>query len=509
MRKSPVKHINQIQIYLYMRLLLYGNSRSKRAAAVDKDNRLIHYYEDFLINNNVKGNIYVGKITRIEPSLNAVFVDYGAKKFGFLSLFSIHPKYFNVDKKKYEEILQNLQKQTHLKNSDIYKKNKIQHLLQIGQKILVQIVRNEKENKGAMLSSFITIKGKYFKYIPTSISSKLILCDGVSEDQIEFLQEKFDALIYQKGSLSVSGTHKVPTKDILHDLNVVIHTWNGIKNTKVEDPGIIYEEDNFLNLINTILPDVTEIVLEGNINLKSLNIKQNQYSICHGFNIFQDLEKCIENLSQNIIQLPDGGYLILEQNQCCSTFDVNMGKFTKNKKSFARSMLETNINAIKEIFRQINLRNIGGIIIVDLIGTRVEQNITKLEQTIQEFKQFNDGKIDCSEISKFGILEICRQYTNNETTNVEKCQSCSNGNMQYIFIVAEQLIRNLQYLSEDNDMLDVQLTKELAEFIINHAMNDIEKIQIDLGVQINFKIIQNVNRNFYQITPTMMVFEDN
>lgn len=481
-----------------MKLLLYKNARYRRCAVVDKQGLLFRYFEDFFCENNLKGDVYFGKITRIEPNLNAVFVDYGENRGGFLSLFSIHPKYFNLPKQDIDDILKKLEKEPHLKKSPIYRKLNIRNLLKVGQKMMVQVIRNEKDRKGVMLSTFITIKGRYFKYIPNSIVSKLIVCDGVEENQLDFLEEKVEPLVENKGSLSVFHSFGISDKELLNDLHKILHIWNSIKNSKDDAGKILYREDSFFNMINENLRNVNSIIIEGNFDVKSLKINQDKFEIQSGFNIFKDFEQQVDEISMENIQLNCGGYLIFEKTQCCTTIDVNLGKNLSGK-GIKKSIMETNLEAIIEIFRQINLRNVGGMILVDFIGTRNEQDMQKIEEKIEELKGFEENKIDSIEITKFGTVEICRQYANYDISFAQQCGHCGQGKVPKLYVIAEKLLRELSYIAEEFDTIDVKISKEISEFLMNHAQDDIMILKKNLLVQINFIICTEVDENFYEI----------
>ena len=485
-----------------MKLLFYKNKRYQRVGIFNKD-KLVHYYEDFFANkdskNNQRGQIFIGTITRIEKSLNAVFISYGSEKDGFLSFTSIHPKYFNLKPEIYNNLMLKLKKEDNIRKSSFYNENNLGNYLRIGQKIMVQVIRNARDTKGVMLSTFLILKGKFVVYNPLSINPRLLLGEEINRINRNFLEDIFYEMV-RKGSISGSLSIKNFTnkQSLKSDVDQILKLWNSIeKNKNIKE--ILYSEDNFKNLIYSHLSTINQIIYEdlGDFFDKDI-LNSRNISIQKGKNIFKKYEEEINSINSNIVQLVHGGYIIFDKNQCCTTIDINIGK---NKKSYDKCNLETNSDAIREIFRHIRLRNINGIIIVDLVGMSSDRDIEFIESIIDEEVQMDFCKVEVTPISKFGILQICRQYQEIGINHMENCFLCSNGKIEPIFLVGEKLLREISYKIENNPDVEVHLSSQLTEFFINNLTEDINTLK--QKANINFFINVNTsNPNYYQILET-------
>jgi len=520
-----------------MKLLFYKNKRYQRAGIFNKD-KLVHYYEDFFANkdskDNKRGQIFIGIITRIEKSLNAVFISYGSEKDGFLSFTSIHPKYFNLKPETYNNLMLKLKKEDNIRKSSFYNESNLGNFLRIGQKIMVQVIRNARDTKGVMLSTFLILKGKFVVYNPLSINPRLLLSEEINETNRNFLEDIFYEMVRKElisGSLSIKNF--INKQSLKSDVDQILKLWNSIeKNKNIKE--VLYKEDNFKNLIYSHLASIDQIIYEDSGDffdkdiLNSLisnsrtsssrtsnsrtsssptsnsrtssspTLSFQNISIQKGRNVFKKYEEEINSINSNIVQLVHGGYIIFDKNQCCTTIDINIGR---NKKSYDKCNLETNADAIREIFRHIRLRNINGIIIVDLVGMSSDRDIEFIEAIIDEEVQRDFCKVEVTSISKFGILQICRQYQEIGINHMENCFLCSNGKIEPIFLVGEKLLREISYKIENNPDIEVHLSSQLTEFFINNLTEDINTLK--QKANINFFINVNTsNPNYYQILET-------
>lgn len=479
-----------------MDLLIFQNKRYRRIGFI-KNNKLVYYHEDFFNHNKEKGDIFIGEITKIDHKIKAVFVNYGKNKDGFLSFFSIHPKYFNVTDSQYNKIIQELKSESTIKNSHFYHHNNIGNFLKIGQKLLIQVIRNEKEDKGAMLSTFITLKNCFLKYIPMSFDCKVLVGDKtINNNQINLVENAYNKII-KTGSISITNNFNIHDRNLEKEMTKLKNEWDKIclKNQKGSLGDLLYKEQNFINVINNQLPEIQNIIIEGEVNLNQIQIKSDKICVHRGFNIFEDYESQIQEIFSSIIQLPNGnGYLIFENTKACTSIDINTGK-NKNYKS----IINTNLIAIEEIFRLIKLKNIGGIIILDFIGVESKDDKKSINNAIENAIKNDDQKIDFTEISKFGIVEVCRQYTSYDSNYFEKCSHCENGSINAIFATAEKLLRELIYTSNQYENLELHVSKKISEYLINFASDDLTKIKNNLKISLNILIQENVSDSFYKI----------
>lgn len=471
-----------------MTFYFFENNRYKRLALCDSKHKLQEYYEIYNNKKRQKGDIYVGIIKRIEPQLNAVFIDFDDERNGFLPITSIHPRYFNLSPKEMQIFLKDVSKHYSLKNSDIFSKMDLINRLTINQPVLVQIVRTDRDKKSVMLSTFLCLKGKYIKYIPNSLVQKIIICDNVSEEQIHMIQDKYDAI---PGSLSVQNTSLISTKNIFMDIDKIINKWNSIQNTSPKKGELIYSENSTNNVLNELISKAKRIIYEGH-DYKNFKQQFKQYNIETGFQIFKNLEPQVDEITSSIVQLGSGAYIILEQTSSGLTVDVNMGQLSKY--NIEEAIFQTNKMAIDEIFRQIKLRHLGGMIIIDLIT--MKNNNYEIEQQVESKIAESSNKINHSGINCFGMLSLCCQYNAMHNSTYETCPCCNKGQVLTTDVLADHLLREINYLAIDAFNIKVEISEKLAEYIFNNMFDDIEKIKKDLNVKITFMVTSDINGDY-------------
>jgi Rne/Rng family ribonuclease len=473
-----------------MHLLIYSNKRYRRVALI-KNKKLELYSEEFFHLDNNKGNIYWGRVTRIESSLKSVFVDFGKKKCGFLKLDSIHPIYFSklpIEKRLNMMKDFNCLLNKHYDKREIYNQYNLKDLIELNTLILVQIVRQENEKKTFMLSSFLSIKGKYFKYLMNSLNSKFIPTDETDKDKIPFLKEIFLKIFNNQGSVSVLSTRNASKVDIVKEMENLYSTAQKIEKSQFQLGELVYQEDEMISDISKYLHQVKDIIIEGECEkieknfIEKYKIKKN---IEKGFNIFKDFEERVNELCDNHINLKCGGYLLIEKTEAAYTIDVNLGKNLGN--DYEKCIFQTNQNAVTEIFKQIKLRNMGGLILIDFINMQNENYINILNDKIEEEAQNDFVKLSYAPLSKFCVLELSRQYTRNIL------------NPSSLLSVMEKIIQKIYYLSETFDFLEIHISSILSEHILNHCTSDLYTLEHSLKVKLNFFIVNNVAENYYSI----------
>ncbi|MGK2896931.1 MAG: Rne/Rng family ribonuclease [Candidatus Makana argininalis] len=367
-----------------------------------------------------KNNIYKGIISKIEPSLNAVFVDYGEKRHGFLQNKKIYSKYCN---KKY-----NL-------NNDIYIKNNIYK----GKEIIVQIYKEEHENKCAKLTTFITLCGNYLVLMPNNpkiigISRKI---ERKERDKIKSKISNINlpnnmGLIVRTSGIGISSI------DLKYDLSLITKNWKSIKNiyNNVKAPCLIYKEKNIINnyFRNYLKYDIKEVILDNNkllnflksnslffkkkVNKNNIKFYKNKKHIFH----YYQIDNQIESIFKRKIKLPSGGSIIIDNNESLTSIDINSFK-SKKGLGIEETSFNTNIEASYEIFRQIKFRDINGLIIIDFINMKNYKNKNILENFFKKLFKNDNAKINFSKISNFYILELSRQKLN-KSINIFKYQTC-------------------------------------------------------------------------------------
>ncbi|MDC0343182.1 Rne/Rng family ribonuclease, partial [Alphaproteobacteria bacterium] len=528
-----------------------SNTDQTRIAVTDNDK-----LDDFEIESNkknsVKGDVYLAKITRVEPSLQAAFVDFGANRNGFLPLTEIHPDYYKIptaDKEEVSKLYNKIQedevetesqtdteeKENH--NTDIteedgnkdksqitnnkskatnpkkefvnyFKKYKIQDVIKPRQVILVQVNKEERGLKGAALTTFLSFAGRYCVLMPNSLNN-----DGISrkigdiEERKKIKQILASVNIPQKMSVIVrtAGIGKTK-KEISKDLTFLVSQWNKIRELtlKSEAPKLIYEEGNILKrtIRDMLTEEIESIIIEGKDahdrvkklakaltpgQLKKINLHKNiNLSLFAEHNI----ESQINDLFSLSVKLPSGGSIVINTTEALVAIDVNSGKNT-TERNIENTALKTNIEAANEIARQLRLRDLGGLVVIDFIDMDDYRNNFKVEKTIKSALYRDRARIQVGRISMFGLLELSRQRLRSSLIDktFDKCNYCNgSGLILNADAISEQIIQVIkEKLSQENNVnVNVKCNTSLAETLINNKNNEITDLEKNYNSKIKF-----------------------
>lgn len=428
-----------------------------------------------------KGNIYKATVTRREPSLDAVFVEYGSKRQGFLPLKEIAPEYMS-------------------RNPDDFGSDKppITSLIREGQELLIQVDKEERGNKGAALTTFITLAGCYLVLMPNNPRSGGI-SRRIEGDERDELRETLNALTLPEDMgliIRTAGVGK-SQEELQDDLDMLCNQWQSIKqayNTELS-PCLIHQEGDVIirSIRDNLRKSISEIIIDDQISY----IKAKQYiervkpeflpnlklynSSIPLFNFYQ-IESQIETAYQRQVMLPSGGALVIDRTEALVSIDVNSAKATGGS-DIEATAFNTNIEAADEIARQLRLRDLGGLVVIDFIDMSSSKNQRDVENRLKEALQADRARIQVGRISRFGLLEMSRQRLRlslGETAQ-EICPRCEGRgtvrNIQSHGLSITRLIEE-EALKEKTAEIQVQLPPEMATFIMNEKrtfIRDIEK----------------------------------
>jgi len=536
------------------KILIDASNASETRIAVTENGKL----DDFEIESNkknaVKGDVYLAKITRVEPSLQAAFVDFGSNRNGFLPLTEIHPDYFKIpsaDESKLKELIEKQSNEEELEGSyessententdeddgttediesederpkkykiktpnpkkeyyNFFRKYKIQDVIKPRQVILVQINKEERGLKGAALTTFLSFAGRYCVLMPNSMNN-----DGISrkigdiEERKKLKQILASVNIPEKMSVIVrtAGIGK-SKKEISKDLTFLISQWNKIRalTLKSEAPTIIYEEGNILKraIRDMLTEEVIEVLIDGKdgydkIKKISKNILPSHTKKIKLFkskdkSLFaeQNIEFQINELYSLNVKLPSGGSIVINTTEALVAIDVNSGKNT-SERNIENTALKTNLEAAIEIARQLRLRDLGGLVVVDFIDMDDYRNNFKVEKTIKSALYRDRARIQVGRISMFGLLELSRQRLRSSLIekSFDKCNLCKGSglilnsrsiNDQILNVIKEKLILN------NNVNLLVKCNSSLAENLINQKKQELNTLEINYESNITFE----------------------
>ncbi len=385
-----------------------------------KDGKLEEFHIESASREITHGNIYKGVITRVEPALQAVFVDYGAERNGFLQKFEIHSDYFQ----------------------DIASGNtSINKIVKTGQELLVQVVKDPVMKKGAMLTTYISLPGRHLVLMPGSdtrgISRKI-----VDEDERSRLKEIVVKLKMPEGfGVIVRTAGEKSNKTLMtSDLSYLMRLWKNIKEhvMKVTTPSLLYKERNLVlrSLRDYFTSDVSEILIDDAAVFKEAKDFVHIISPKHTKIVKLDkgakpiftkfrLEDQIASIYESRVDLKSGGSIVISQTEALVAIDVNSGKATKEK-SIEKTATITNLEAAEEIARQLRLRDLGGLVVVDFIDMREAKHKTEVEKTVKNHVRSDKAKTKIGRISRFGLMEMSRQRLRPslEFSSFETCLHC-------------------------------------------------------------------------------------
>ena len=444
-------------------------SRPSETRVVLKSNDNIEDYEyEGIKNNLIKNNIYLGKVSRIEPSLQAAFVDFGREKHGFLSFNDIQSDYYQIPqsdleiiKQEEEKAREELSKESEaLENENLaqgklevddpiekgqqeekgnlynekekkrdkkfrFKRYKIQEVIKPNQVILVQVLKDERGQKGAALSTFISIAGKYIVLMPNTpkgggISRKIF--NPADRKKIRNILNEIQIPKEMGLIVRTAGSNKTKN-EIDHDLSTLINTWNQIKSTAINSiaPTLIHQESDIIKrtLRDMYDENTKSIIIEGNEGYKKAqnfmkmmipsHVKKiKKYRGKISLFIEEGIEQKLNQIFESEIKLNSGGYLVINPTEALVSIDINSGSSIKQK-NIESTALDTNLEAADEIARQIKIRDLSGLIIIDFIDMISYGNRRTIERRLKDKCRSDRARIQIGRISNFGLLEMSRQ----------------------------------------------------------------------------------------------------
>ena len=437
-----------------------------------------------------KGSIFKATVSRIEQSLNAAFVDFGSTRHGFLPL---------------KELSRNFYK----KNSQ----GKSECTLKEGQEILVQINKEERGTKGATLSTQISIAGRFMVLIANSDKSGGI-SRRITGDEREDLKNQISKLDIPEGMSVIIRTAGIDRsfEELQNDLNYLISLWDDINATQAsaDSPQLIYKDDKLIVRVfrDIFRDDIEEIlvddksVFEEAKNFAELVIPEQKDKVklydeeIPLFNRYQ-IESQIELAFQREISLPSGGSIVIDPTEAMTTIDINSARSTKGK-DIEETALKTNLEAAKEIARQLRLRDVGGLIVIDFIDMQNEDSQNKVENAFRRAVSSDRARIQIASISRFGLLEISRQRLKpslNETYDIEHVlvRGPRSIGQSILRIIGEDVAK------DNTAEIQVYVPADVASYLLNEKRRDILSIEDSTGVKILIIADPYKSRPYYKV----------
>lgn len=487
----------------------------------------------------VKGNIYLAKVIRVEPSLQAAFIDYGGNRHGFLSFSEIHYDYFQIPVSDRQEL------ETHLQNAiaahveetgqtaeemdpreisrlryQFYRRYKIQEVIKKRQIMLVQVTKEERGNKGAALTTYISLAGRYCVLMPNTSKGSGVSRKITNRSDREKLKKIVSELHIDNGSTVIRTAGVGHTKtEIKKDFSYLKNVWDEIRETTLKSsaPCLIHEEAGIIkrSLRDMYSKEIDSVVVEGEEGYKTAKnfMKKLMPSHSRKVKLYDDkniplfskykLNEQINQIYSTRVDLPSGGYLVINNTEALISIDVNSGRSTRER-NIAGTALKTNMEAAHEIARQCRLRDLAGLIVVDFIDMEEKRNNIQVERCMRDSLRSDKAKIQIGNISNFGLLEFSRQRLRSSIAdaNMVICPHCrGTGFMWSEESMAVQVLRKIEeacIASEFKEII-VTLPPVIALYILNNKRSFISAIESRGGLKITFNTDHRIAANDFKI----------
>lgn len=521
------------------RMLIDTRHPEETRVCVIKGSRVEEFDYESSSRRQLKGNIYLARVTRVEPSLQAAFVEYGGNRHGFLAFSEIHPDYYQVPVEDREELLaQEIQAaedhnidEIDVKTDDgdeadspdvqdsaeeekdaeieeaaarrrslkaMKRKYNIQEVIKRRQVLLVQVVKEERGNKGAALTTYLSLAGRYCVLMPNSTHS-----GGISRkissatDRKRLKNMMSDLEVPEEMGLIVRTAGMKRTKtEIKRDYEYMLRLWNGIREKTLESvaPALVYEEGNLIkrSIRDLYTREVDEILVEGDNGYRAAkdfmkllmpsHAKKVQHYKDHIplFHRYQ-VENHLEAMFQPVVQLRSGGYIVINPTEALISIDVNSGRSTREH-NIEETALKTNLEASEEVARQLRLRDMAGLVVIDYIDMEERNNNRAVERRMKEVLKADRARIQVGRISSFGLMEMSRQRLrpNLLEVSMETCPHCQGtGVVRSVESAALMVLRSLEEegIRGRSAIVRVTANPEVAVYLLNKKRSILSELE--------------------------------
>lgn len=518
-------------------MLIDAMHAEETRVVVLQDGRLEELDVDTSTKKQIKGNIYLAKVVRVEPSLQAAFIEYGGNRHGFLAFGEIHPDYYQIpvaDRELLKELLAKEAKheddtdkalssektdevetvdesdteETLRHKPSFLKKYKIQEVIRQGQVMLIQVVKEERGNKGAALTTYLSLAGRFSVLMPNNGRGGGVSRKITNAKDRKSLRDIVDKLPIPAGMsviIRTAGQGKTKT-EIKRDFDYLIKTWGQIRDLTLESiaPKLIHEEGDIVkrSLRDVFTPDIDEILVEGEDIFKSARAfmklllpsyakKIKQYKGDIPLFLQYGVEEQLEAIHSNIVQLKSGGYLVIDQTEALVAVDVNSGRATREH-DIEETALKTNLETCEELARQLKLRDLAGLVVIDFIDMDEAKNNAAVERALKEALKKDRARIQVGRISGFGLMEMSRQRLHSSFLEgaYRPCPHCGGkGIERRIESCAMHALHLLEAtgLKNTDSTLVLTLPLDVASYLLNNKRGHI--VALEQKYHLNIRII--------------------
>ena len=486
----------------------------------------------------LKGNVYLARVTRVEPSLQAAFVEYGGNRQGFLAFSEIHPDYYRIPIEDREALVEETKQVADEENGDeegedstpeasnaapetlggededndspkpsaaVLHRYKIQEVISRKQILLVQVVKEERGNKGAALTTYLSLAGRYCVLMPNSSRSGGVsrkITNVADRKRLKTIVNDLDVADGMAVIVRTAGAKRTKT-EIKRDYAYLSKLWDEIRTNTLqsEAPALIHEEGSLVKraIRDIYTNDVEEVLVEGEDAYKTAKAQMKMLIPSHAkrvvkyedqTHLFQhnNVEPQLDTIHQNEVTLKSGGYLVLNQTEALVAIDVNSGKATRER-NIEETALKTNLEAAEEVGRQLKLRDLSGLIVIDFIDMDENRNQNAVERRLKDALRHDRARIQVGSISHFGLLEMSRQRLRPSLVESvsQSCPHCLgtgrvrsvNSSALHILRIVEEEARRVP----DKD-ITIFVNGEVALYILNQKRASLAQLESQFGISI-------------------------
>ena len=484
-------------------LINVADEEESRVAIVE-DGILEEFTIETLSKEQIKGNIYNGVVVKVEPSLQAAFVDYGGKRHGFLPMGEIQPRWYT----------------TEFRSEDRERRPRIQDVIKRNQKVLVQVVKEELGTKGASLSTYVSLPGRYLVLMPGSDTA-----GGISrkiEDEEE--RQKLKEIIAQLepppdiGIIVRTAGLNRNKAELQRDMTYLQRLWASIEDKSRESPApaLIYQEHDLVirSIRDYFTPDIQEVLIDHRevyrrardffqAVMPRYQSRVQLYRERKPLFARYQLEEQIEAIYSQKVDLKSGGSIVIDPTEALVAVDVNSGRATKEK-GIEETAFKTNMEAAQEIARQLRLRDLGGLIVIDFIDMRNVKHAQEIEKTLRQALKRDKARTQVSRISQFGLLELSRQRLKPTILegNYLKCPHCDgSGLIKSTISLALAVLRRIRAEAAKETLASVKalLPMDVALYLLNQKRQEIARLEEEYNLTLYLAGNPVARQNEYSI----------
>ncbi|MBY0293423.1 MAG: ribonuclease E/G [Alphaproteobacteria bacterium] len=520
------------------RMLIDASHPEESRVVISNDDRLEEFDFETTTKKQFKGNIYLAKVIRIEPSLQAAFVEFGGNKHGFLAFNEIHPDYYRIPVEDREALMARREEETissaEETTEDLHSNNdveilggedveeihdssprlrslrqyKIQEVIKRRQIMLVQVAKEERGGKGAALTTYLSLAGRYCVLMPNAAKGGGISRKITNVADRKRLREIIESInLPESMSLIIRTAGMARSKiEVRRDCDYLMKLWNDIREKTLHSiaPALIYEESDLIKraIRDYYTRDIEEIWVEGEQGYKEAKefIRKLMPSHAKKIKQYQDeksplfycygVESQIDAMHNPIVQLKSGGYIVFGTTEALVAIDVNSGKATRER-HIEETAFKTNLEAAEEIARQLRLRDLAGLVVIDFIDMDENRNVEAVERRLKDAMRHDRARVQVGRISPFGLLELSRQRLRPniiESTSIP-CQACrGTGMIRSVESASLHVLRGIEEESIQQKVSEmvVHAPTSIALYILNQKRRVIQDIETRWKISIRF-----------------------